>query len=191
MSFFEFSQKRVNVSMTDVTAANDLAGFLRRSGKDTSIRPATGTSLADLRANPSILLGSFQNEWAVRLGTSLHFRFQAESDHGVRWIEDTSNPNDKTWSVDLSAPYDQVRSDYALISRIQDQTTGQWWIGIAGLTGLGTLTAHQMVMDPNAMTMLASSLPKDWEHKNLQIVVAVTMVQGSTGGTRVMSAYVW
>ncbi len=191
MPFFEFSQKRVNVSMTDVTTANAVATLLRLKGKDSVVRAAQGTNLSDLRANPSVLVGSFHNEWAVRLGADLHFRFEKESDIGLRWIEDKSNPNDKKWAVDLSAPYDQVHSDYALISRIQDPATGQWWIGVAGLTGLGTLAAHQMVIDPKAMTMLASSLPKDWEHKNLQVVLAVTMIQGSPGGSRVVTTYAW
>jgi hypothetical protein len=191
MPWYEFSQQRVNVSMTDVTAANAVSSFLRRKGKDSLVRPAQGTSLSDLRSSPAVLLGSFQNEWATRLGTDLHYRFRKESDLGVRWIEDKNSPEKRTWFVDLSAPYDQVNSDYALISRVQDRTTGQWWIGIAGLTGLGTLGADQMVLDSKAMAAIAPRLPKDWEHANLQIVLAINMVEGSPGASDVVAIYSW
>ena len=191
MPLYEFSQQRVNVSMTDVTAANALSNFLRHKGKDTTVRPAYGTNLSDLRSSPAVLLGNFHNEWALRLGTDLRYRFVKESDHGLRWIEDARNPTNKNWSVNLSAPYEQVNSDYALITRVQDQTTGQWWIGIAGLTGLGTLTAHQLVMDPKGIEAIAASFPKGWEHKNLQIVLAIKVVQGSSGGSQVVAVYSW
>jgi hypothetical protein len=191
MPFYEFSQQRVNVSMTDVTAANALADFLRGRGKDSIVRPAHGTSLSDLRANSAILLGSFHNEWATRLGSDLRYHFDKESDIGLRWIEDKNTPGNKTWSLDLSAPYEQVKNDYALISRVLDPTTGQWWIGIAGLTGLGTLAADRIVIDPKQMNDIGSRLPKGWEHKNLQVVVAIRIVEGSPGNSQVIATYSW
>jgi len=187
----ELPPQRGNVPMTDVNVAVALDTFLRGKAVNTVIRPANAASLSDLRAGPELLIGSFDNEWTVRLGADLHYRFQRESDQGLRWIENSADPGNKDWAVDMGAPQDQRSTDYALISRVLDQTTGQWWVGIGGLTGLGTLAAGQLVIEPKAMATIVPQLPKGWEQKNLQIVLVVKVVQGSSGVPRVISTYSW
>ena len=187
----ELPPQRGSVPMTDVNLAVALDTFLRGKGMDTVIRPANAVSLSDLRSGPEVLIGSFDNEWTTRLGADLHYRFRRESVEGVRWIDNIADPGNKHWAVDLSIPQDQRSTDYALVSRVLDQTTGQWWIGIGGLTGLGTLAAGQMIVDPKAMATIAPELPKGWEHKNLQMVLAIKVVQGSSGVPRVISTYSW
>ena len=177
--------------MTDVNVAVAFDSFLRGKAIETVIRPASAASLSDLRLGPELLIGSFDNEWTMRLGADLRYRFQRESDQGLRWIENSAEPGNKDWAVDMSVPLDQRTTDYALISRVLDPTTGQWWVGIGGLTGLGTLAASQVVIDPKAMATVAPHLPKEWERKNLQVVLAVKVVQGSTGVPQVISAYSW
>jgi hypothetical protein len=144
-----------------------------------------------LRSAPAVLLGSYYNDWAIRLGGDLHFRFRRESDLGLRWIEDTANPQNRSWAMDLSAPYGQVNEDYALISRVLDPSAGRWLITIGGLTGSGTSAACEVAADANAMASLGTHLPKNWANKNLQIVLAVKLVQGSPGAARVIAAYSW
>jgi hypothetical protein len=56
---------------------------------------------------------------------------------------------------------------------------------------VGTLAAQQMLLDPQAMNALNSRLPKDWDRKNLQIVLAVKEVQGSPGAAQVVTVYSW
>lgn len=187
----ELPAQRGNVPMTDVNVAIHLDTFLRSKVENTVLSPANGTSLSDLRSRPELLIGSFDNEWTMRLGANLHYRFRRESDMGLRWIENSADPGKKDWAVDLSSPQDQRGTDYALISRVLDQTTGQWWVGIGGLTGLGTLAAAQMVTDSKSMTAVASQLPNGWERKNLQVVLAIEVVQDSSGVPRAISTYSW
>ena len=187
----ELPPQRGDVPMTDVNVAVALDTFLRGKAVATVIRPANAASLSDLRAGPEFLIGSFDNEWTMRLGSDLHFRFQRESAEGLRWIESAANPGTKDWAVDLSVPQDQRSTDYALISRVLDQTTGQWWVGIGGLTGLGTLAATQVVIDPKAMATVVPQLPKGWQSKNIQIVLAVKVVKGSSGVPQVIATYSW
>ena len=191
MRFLEFVKRRGEVPMTDVSAASSLSSFLQRRGRESVVRPARGASLADLRLAPAVLLGSYNNDWVVRLGDALHFRFRRESEVGLRWIEDGANPASRNWAVDLSAPYGQVNADYALIARVLDQTTGRWLIVIGGLTGFGTSAACEMAMDPKAMVSLGARLPKDWASKNLQVVLAVKLVQGSPGVSQVVATRSW
>jgi hypothetical protein len=189
--FHEFLKQRGQVPMADVNSASALTAFLQRKGKESVVRSARDANLSDLRSAPAVLLGSYNNDWVVKLGEGLHFRFRRESELGLRWIEDSANPQSRNWAMDLSAPYGQVNEDYVLISRVMDQTEGRWVIVIGGLTGFGTSTACEIVTDPNAMASLSAHFPKNWASKNLQVVVAVKLVQGSPGASRVVGTYSW
>ena len=178
--------------MTDVSAASAIGAFLHRKGRDTQVVPANGASLSDLRTAPAILLGSFENEWTIRLGANLYYRFEAGEDFGSRWIEDTSTPLSRNWVHNRSDLQGQRDDDFALISRVMDPTTGRWWIGIGGLTGLATTAAEQILVDPNTFAkVVAPHLPKDWSTKNTQIVLAVKVVNGSPGVPQVVAVHSW
>lgn len=186
----EFLQQR-GQPVAYTSAVSALSSFLQRKGREFLVRPANSASLSDLRSAPGILLGSYNNEWVVRLGGDLHFRLRRESETGRRWIEDSSNPQNRNWGVDLSAPYGQIGEDYVLITRVLDQSVGRWLISIAGLTRLGTAAGSDFVLDPNAVKLLGARLPKDWARKNLQVVLAVKVVQGSPGASQVVAVHTW
>jgi hypothetical protein len=185
------SDELVKVGMMDTNAARDLAAYLRQKGKESEVRPTQGTKLIESQADSVILIGRYLNEWAAQIGTDLHYRIHSDSKLGLRWIEDISSPQDKTWSVAYPASDAQIDHDYALITRIQDKTNGRWWVGIAGLTGLGTLAANRLVIDPVAMSNIAASLPAGWDRKNVQIVLEVKLVQGNPGVTRIIKTSTW
>lgn len=192
MTFEQLIRQHVNnVSMTDVAAATNVLFYLQGKGKDCQIRPENALIPGDFRSHSVVIFGVFNNDWSTRLGSDLRFRFRRDSEHGKRWIEDSTRPLDTTWMLDMSAPSEQVESDYALISRVFDGSTGQWWIGIAGLTGLGTIAAQRALIDPKMMTALASGFPAHWERKNMQIVLAVKLVQGGPGIPRVVATTFW
>ena len=61
----------------------------------------------------------------------------------------------------------------------------------SGLTRLGTAAGSDFVIDPNAVKLLDARLPKDWARKNLQVVLAVKVVQGSPGASQVVAVHTW
>jgi hypothetical protein len=187
----EFIERTGQVPTADVNVASLLNSFLQRRGTKSVVRAAGGASLSDLRSAPAVLLGSFSNDWVVRLGDDLHFRFRRESEVGPRWIEDNAKPPNRKWAVDLSVPYGQVNQDYALISRVLDRVMGRRLIMIGGLTGYGTTVACEMATDPKAMASLGARLPGNWASKNLQVVLAVELVRGSPGSSRVIASDSW
>ena len=185
------SDEVVQVGTNDSNSASALAAFLRRRGKYSDIRPILGTDLPSLNSQPSVLYGRSLNEWAAMLGAGLHFRLYSDSALHLKGIADSTSPGTRNWSLNSSLPDVDFDHDYALITRIKDQTTGRRWIGIAGLTGLGTVAANKILLDPTAMDNIAPSLPRGWVQKNLQIVLEVKLVHGNPGATRVLAAYSW
>jgi hypothetical protein len=195
-TFWDFLQGRQNFNfpITDVSAESALSSYLGHHGKECVLRFAQTTTLSELRGQPLILLGSFRNDWIVRFGSDFRFRFieaTGAQGHGFNWIEDARNPSDRKWAVDFDAPYEKVNADFALVTRAFDKSTGQWWIGIGGVTGVATLAAQQMLLDPDAMAALSEQLPKDWDRKNLQIVLSVKLVQGSPGAAQIVAVHSW
>jgi hypothetical protein len=186
------SNPNEQVALTEISAADDLASFLRKKGKDSAVRPARDTSLSDLRLSSIVILGLFDNDWVRKLEGDVRFRIRGDASAGKQWIEDANNPADRKWSMNVLPPsHGEADSDYALISRVQYPSTGQWWIGIAGLTGRGTEVAHLMLIDPKAMAAVSSGFPKDWEHKNMQMVLAIKKAPGSPGTSKVVATYFW
>ena len=95
------------------------------------------------------------------------------------------------WLIDMSEPAEAVESDYAVVSRVHDATTGHWWISVAGLTGAATLRAQEFLVDNKAMTELAARLPKGWQDKNLQAVFSIRIVSRTPGKTQVVAVHSW
>lgn len=182
-----FITSQPDFPIAELNAANSINAFLSHHGKASSIRVARSTTLSDMRGIPVIALGSYSNNWAMRHDTDLRFQFQQDDTGRLHWISDAQNPGDRSWFVNLDAPYGQVGNEYALITRDVDGATGTWWIGLGGTTVLGTLAAQQMVMDRNAMSILESQLPRTWEQGRLQVVVAFKVVDGSVGSAHVVA----
>ncbi len=194
-SLYGFAEQQPSFPLNDVASANSLASFLGLRGKAVVTRTAEVIATTDLRGGPIVLIGGFRNDWAMRLGVNLRYQLKNVPPPGphINWVEDAANPSDRSWQTDLNAPLDnyQVAMDYAIVSRVLDLGTGQWWIGIAGMTGLATQAAEQALVNPQMMETLGKSLPKGWQHKNLQIVFEVKVIRGSTGATRPVALYSW
>lgn len=178
-----------NVALSDVTTVAGLTGLLRAKGKTYHLRGESVTSFADLRDGPIVLVGAFNNDWTMRLMGSMRFSFDREND--TFWIKDQQNPSRRNRAVNYSMPYLQLSEDYALISRVLEPTTERMLVVAGGLTGYGTVAAGEFLTNPVYLEAIAKQMPKNWEHKNLQLVIATKVIHGNSGPPRVVEWYVW
>lgn len=184
-------QIHADFPFNDLRAAAEIVSFLSQQGKKTELQFAQTTTLDELKGQPVVLLGSHRNDWAVRLTKDYRFQFLRSGDDNISWIKDTTNPSNQNWRIEESSSAGNPSKEYALVTRAIAESTGQWWVGIAGLTGAGTVAAQQMLVDRKAMDALVQKLPKGWENKNLQIVLEIPMVDGSPGAAKVIGSYCW
>ncbi len=184
-----YLQGSQNLTIPDVTTLTKVAGVLQSLGVSYRIRGESVASFADLRDGPVVLIGAFNNDWTIRLtGTQ---RFSFEQAGNLRWIKDSQNPNSRDWAVNLTTPYLQLNQDYALISRRLDPTTDRMVVVAAGLLGYGTMAAGEFLTNPEYLAAIAKVAPKDWEHKNLQVVLSTKVIAGNSGPPRVLATYFW
>jgi hypothetical protein len=178
-----------NLSLPDVVAMGRLTGLLQTKGKAFHIRGQLSTDFAHLRDGPVILVDAFDNDWTMRLTGPMPFTF--ERDHDTFWIKDRRNPTRRDRAVNYRTPYLDLGEDYALLSRTLDPTTARMVVVIGGLTGYGTIAAGEFLTDPSYFEALAKGVPRGWERKNIQLVLATKVIRGTSGPPRVLDRQFW
>lgn len=108
------------LNLADSVVLAHVAGLLDTRNKRYSIHGQTETSFSDLAGQPSVLIGSFNNDWTIRLSDQLRFHFEMNRDTGQQWIGDKQKPDEKIGihSFNLAAP--DTSDAYAIISRVRD-----------------------------------------------------------------------
>jgi hypothetical protein len=162
-----------------------IVGVLAQHRKAYEVRGAEDSSLADLRAGPVVLIGIFDNDWTRKLTASLRFRLVDDWKARTLTIEDAQGPAHKDWVVDMDETYQDLKSDFAIVSRYSDSLTGTPVLEIAGMRSQGTAAAAEFVSNPAYMSALKSC------KSNLQLVLQVPVVDGKTGQPHVIATNCW
>jgi len=170
------------VSMQIASGIAQVSNALARSGVTTQLLPAPSTPLTDLREHSVVLLGGYNNQWAMRLLQSQRFQFTPEP---VQSIVDQMQPQ-AHWSRDKSLPYSSAE-DFALVARFRDSTTGSWVVVLAGLGRNGTEAAAQFATSPHYMQLLRDDIGKDFSNLNVEALLKVNVVDGKTGAPSILA----
>ena len=173
------------VGTGDAFALADVAGLLSKLGKDWQLLPGNSTPSNTLLAGPIILIGVHANKWTPTITKNLRFFFGIENA-----IYDRSDPRVK-WSLDQLTPDWKTSEDYALVSRFTNPGSGQPVIVIAGLTNFGTQAAGDFLTNQSLLSEAMQRAPKDWKHKNFQLVLHTQIIGNSPERPSVIAANFW
>jgi hypothetical protein len=179
------------VALDDALCLVRLTGLLDRYGKPYRIRAERSTSFADLRDTPSVLIGAFDNPWTLRTANQLRFTFRKDSERDIGIVYDRQHPENSEWKLSKYWPNWDIAVDYAIVTRMLDTTTDRPVMIAAGLTQYGTIGAGEFISNSRYFSEVARRLPKDWQRKNLQIVLSVPVVNRISGRPRVLATHVW
>ena len=179
------------VTLGDALCLSHVTHMLDRYAKPYRVRGERTISFADLRENPAVLIGAFDNQWTLRLAGQLRFTFQKGVAPETDILQDRQHPENRHWSLTGAWPHWDISHDYAIVSRILDTTTGRPVVIAAGITQYGTMAAGEFLSNPDHFSEVARHLPPGWEKKNLQIVLFVPVVKRVPGRARVLATQVW
>ena len=179
------------VNWADALTLVRVSEMLVSRGRNTLLRQEISTSLTDLRNGPAVLIGAFNNDWVLRLTPAMRFRFDRDRSISTLWIVDSQNPAKRDWKLVYSNPYADSREDYGLITRVLDPTTERTVIMLGGLGSHATIAGGEFLTNPKYMAALAQRAPAGWPEKNLQIVFATTVINGTSGPPRILSVHTW
>jgi hypothetical protein len=178
-----------NVAVPDVVALTRIGGLMQSRHVRFHIRSANQTTLSDFRDNPVILVGAFTNDWNMRLNKPLRYSFDRRNSLYV--IRDRQNPSEVKWSVNYDTPYLKLAADYALISRVIEPASERMVVAAGGLSGYGTQAASEFLTDPAYIEKLTAVAPRDWERKNMQVVISTRVINGNSGPPEIVTAVFW
>jgi hypothetical protein len=175
----------------DVLALTDLVSFLGSKKHTFKLKMSPSTTLADLRAAPTVLVGGLNNRWTLRELSRLRFQMEyRESDStGEFRIFDRQNPEGRVWKISARQTSAQQEQDYALIAQFVDQETGQPTIIAAGLGGAGTDAAVEYLTHNEQLQKLMRALPPG--KKNFEAVLGSSVVNGSQGQPQLLAVDAW
>jgi hypothetical protein len=177
------------VRYTDAVTLGILTAELRTRGKPFRIRRPAAIELKDLRDGPVLLIGGFNNPWALRLSTGLRFQLASDPVSGS-YIRDREHPDRRDWTTgDRSRPLKTLEHTYGLITRVADPATGHSVLTVSGLA-LGTRAAGECLVDAECLTS-TERLGANWDHRNIQIVVAAAVIGEDSGAPRVVAVHSW
>ncbi len=176
-------------STNDVNAISRIVGFLERRKKTYELRAAETSTLDNLRAGPVILVGFANNGWTRRLTSSL--RFHMEDDRAAEMIKvvDSNNPKSVEWAVNMYENVENLKKDYAIVSRYSDELTGTPVLEVAGMRNYGTTAAAEFVSNPRYLNALGKGLSGC--NRNVQFVVQTVVVDGVSGPPQVVAMQCW
>lgn len=173
------------VSKGDVKAAFRLSAVVTRLGKDSEVRVGNDYSWDDLRSGPSIVIGAFSNPWTMKITSGLHFSFA--EDHAIFHIQEQGAAG-HSWYDELDQK-SEVAVDYGLVTRLVNTGTGQFTVLVAGITAPGSEAAAEVAGSADDLQRALGST--DWTHRNLQIVVKTSVIDGVAGPAQIAAVYVW
>ena len=184
-------QNSEKVAFADATALARVTSLLVSNHRPYRIRFQMSSKLEDLRDGPAVLIGAFNNSFTLRLTGPLRFSFLRNPDTMVNRIQDHNDPQNPKWSDDMNAPYQNLKQDYAIVSRVVDPTTGRVVVTASGLAKFGTEAAGEFLTSRSALEEMAKGAPKDWDRKNMQIVIGTDTIGRSAGPPHVLATHFW
>lgn len=125
------------VTTGDLAAVAQLVGLMTEWKRSFILRSGRDLSFGDLRKRPSVMIGAFNNAWALELTKDLPFSF----DGGTR-IRSRDHV-EKSWTAGTVG---RDADDYAIISRLLTSKTGGVLISVAGIGQYGTQAAADSLL---------------------------------------------
>ncbi|MGA9511106.1 MAG: hypothetical protein WBV55_20965 [Candidatus Sulfotelmatobacter sp.] len=181
----------VTVIIDDLNPLVNIAGTLRSYGKNYRVLGESTTNLTDLRRNPSIFIGAFDNTWTLRLTSALRFHFVNDPTMAKLWIEDREQPEKREWLLDRTQQKTEDYKDYAIVARFIPPDTDQYAVVAAGIGRGGTVAAGEFLVDEHRMQEILAHVSQDWRTKNIEIVLETQVIQGRSGPPRVRAIHIW
>ena len=180
------------VVFDDLNPVVKIAGILQSHGKQYSLRSESATTLSELRKGTTIVVGAFDNAWALRLTRPLRYHFDNNADMTLLRIVDTASNPHAPWMVDR---LEQMRTnnykDYGLVARFTDPTTGKLTIVAAGIARGGTIAAGEFLTDPVNLAQLEQLARAAGNKVNMEFVVSTQIINGEPGMPKLEASYFW
>src|SRR6202035_5943906 len=99
----------------------------------------------------------------------------------------TDNGRLTEWTLPNLPADRRTNEDYAIVTRVFHPDTHAMLVELAGVTQYGTDAAADLVTNADLLAEALHGAPRDWQGKNLQLVLHVKVISGTTRSPRVVA----
>lgn len=170
-------------------AVSQAADYLDAHKMPYHLRFGTGLTFAQLREQPSLLLGGFTSPWSLWATKGLRFNLVAGKEWPDSYIED-SQSGQRWQAVDLK-PDGYASVDYAIVARLFDAASSQVLFVAAGITTFGTEGAASVLFDARSLSRLLQGAPSNWTSRNIEAVVKVSILETTPSEAEIIAKRFW
>ena len=170
----------------DLMGVTRIAGLLNSLHRKYVVRIGADVTFQDLRAAPTVLIGYSYTRWR---DISKELRFFIDAERRPRMVTDNGKPTE--WSLPDLPSDRRTKEDYAIVTRVFHPDTQAMLVEVAGITQYGTQAAADLITTPEFLAEGLQGAPKDWQNKNLQLVVHVKVISGTGASPKVVAKYFW
>ncbi len=170
----------------DLLATARLSAMLTRMQRPYTLRLGNDVSFGDLRSAPAILVGYSYTRWKEISSDLRYFIEVSKSRVGI-----TDNGKPTPWTIAALPADRRTNEDYAIVTRVFHPDTHAMLVEIAGITQYGTDAAAELVTNSDVLAEAVRGAPRDWQKKNLQLVLHVKVIAGTPSSPKVLGAYYW
>ncbi len=172
------------VALGDVGSVSEVVATLTRFAKPFQDRFPNDISFAEVRSNPTVLIGGFNNPMTLELTRKFRFVFAARNR-----IEDRTQPG-VAWTLHASSDSHDTE-DYAIVTRVLRRGEDEPLVSLAGMGQYGTLAATDFICRPEGLQQLTTSLGKDWQRHNFQVVLRIKILDFTPVSTSIIATNTW
>jgi hypothetical protein len=178
-----------HIGLGTAATVGEAASFLTRRGQRYTLRFGEALTFAQMRDQPCLLLGGFSSSWMIWATQGLRYNLILNDNWERAFIRD-SVTGQKWIPVNLRGDgYADV--DYGIVSRQFDPRTGQILLVAAGITTFGTEGAATVLFDPASFASALQHAPRDWEQRNFEAVVKVSILGTTASPAQVVATHFW
>jgi len=177
------------VGIGPAMALRRAADFLDKHRYPYHLRFGADLSFAELREQPSLLLGGFSSIWTQLMTRNLRFSLMWSKNSSDRAIVDTRSG--QAWKPVNPTPEGYASQDYGLLCRLFDKESGQIAMIAGGLTTFGTEGAAAVFFNNAAFEDVVKQAPSDWKVRNFEAVICVSIIGTTASSPQLVASHFW
>jgi hypothetical protein len=165
------------------------AQFLTRYHYPYQLRFGSDLTFSQMREQPSLLLGGFYSMWTLMMTHNLRFAPLSNDNKTEQAFIDTQTK--QIWKPVQHPPNPYVDVDYGILCRLFDAETRQISLVAVGTRTFGTEGAAGILFDPNSFADVLQHAPHNWETKNFEALIRVSVIGTTPSSPQVIATYFW
>ena len=163
--------------------------FLSKHHYPFHLRFGQELTFSQLREQPNLLLGGFGMDWTMRMMHDMRIVPIENVDGFPRAFIDSVTK--KVWGIRRTDTYPYTDMDYGILCRLFDQASGQIVMLAVGGQTFGTEGAASLLFDPILFENALRQAPANWEGKNFQVVIRVSVLGTTPSSPEFITSHFW